>query len=402
MTSRQMPGKPQFQRHSGQRQQPFALATDALASEHRPSNRRRKLLSILILTAGVSTLAGSSALADNPHVQRIGRWLGVGWGDGYHVCRDNGFRPGADLPPHGYPHQFGPQAKPAACGQIYPPGTAMIRKQSAACDVGGCDAGNIGHDLMPQSSTPQSVNLAPVVIPKPVMDQAIQAPPRQTYSLSPPATSQPSATPAPSWVTESNQSADSGTVKVNKPVVEAEVTSQPPSTFEMPVEVPSQEESSPSDLLGSEIRLPNVDDEALLEAVDQELPKVNRLPAVALPSVTGQTDIEEAVSSAIAEPDLLNDDSDLLLPSAPNSDNNDDPNPADFQQLIDEELERGSAQNQQTPEGPDHLFEPAVRTNPFFGTGNAAPEQLGMRSPRVALRPADASVPRWNIIVQPD
>ncbi len=36
-------------------------------------------------------------------LQRLGRCLGVGWGDGYHACDSSGCRPGADLPPEGLP-----------------------------------------------------------------------------------------------------------------------------------------------------------------------------------------------------------------------------------------------------------------------------------------------------------
>nr|WP_143548343.1 hypothetical protein [Rhodopirellula sp. SM50] len=146
------------------------------------ATRRKRLATAAALTlAALSLAAANQALpdahADHPAtMQRLGRLLGVGWGDGYHVCRDGGFRPGADLPPHGYPDQFGHASCRDGCGQIYPPGTGLSRVHSglphlltglpslpavsgpvvypsgvAPCDDEGCDA-----SVLPAGNRPAS------------------------------------------------------------------------------------------------------------------------------------------------------------------------------------------------------------------------------------------------------
>lgn len=89
--------------------------------------RRARTIRVAAAVTFVAVAASSTGvIAEHPaSVQRLGRWLGVGWGDGYHVCRDGGFRPGADLPPASFPDQFGPKPPAQQCGPIYPPGAGL-------------------------------------------------------------------------------------------------------------------------------------------------------------------------------------------------------------------------------------------------------------------------------------
>lgn len=107
-------------------------------------------------------------------IQRLGRCLGVGWGDGYHACASSGCRPGADLPPRSYASQFNNQqlagsivsgkivsgctfydafdaaghcqCRGAGCETCRPPkGGGCFRgdcgRRARSCDGGCCDGG---------------------------------------------------------------------------------------------------------------------------------------------------------------------------------------------------------------------------------------------------------------------
>ena len=132
-----------------QHQIPARNASEARGTGAKECATRRKRRRVVLALASVAALAGSTvATAGHPvSVQRLGRLLGFGWSDGYHVCRDSGLRPGADLPPQSYPDQFGPKKakKPrGTCGEIYPAGTALPppspkrHANRSDCDSGPC------------------------------------------------------------------------------------------------------------------------------------------------------------------------------------------------------------------------------------------------------------------------
>ena len=144
--------------------------TQTVADSRQPKRWARSLVIALTATAAASTAASTTATADyRSSIQHVGRLLGVGWGDGYHVCRDGGFRPGADLPPKGFPDQFGPPKKRVGFGgggEIYPPGTGLARAHTAAnsqsCDSGNCDYSPVGNssytsDVVDQTFSDRSV-----------------------------------------------------------------------------------------------------------------------------------------------------------------------------------------------------------------------------------------------------
>ena len=62
---------------------------------------RNWLRAAVIASTLIGAVGPNAALAGEP-IQRLGRTLGVGWGDGYHTCSDSCLRIGADLPPRSY------------------------------------------------------------------------------------------------------------------------------------------------------------------------------------------------------------------------------------------------------------------------------------------------------------
>lgn len=145
-------------------------STMSLRHLRQPTGARKSSLTgpSLVVSLVITGLISSVAGADHPaSINRVGRWLGVGWGDGYHVCRDGGHRPGADLPPESFPDKFG--AKKASAGgcqvaggcKVYPAGTALPYSCDAtgavSCDAGCCDELPAEFTLVPDSG--QQVDL---------------------------------------------------------------------------------------------------------------------------------------------------------------------------------------------------------------------------------------------------
>ncbi len=115
---------------------------------------------VQVSIVGLASLSmASSNLADGGEVQpieRLGRWSGVGWGDGYHACEKSPERIGADLPPRSYHATFGDRATPA-CGTVLSHRTnrqatyydRFDAANQASCDASSCDAPScdaVGYD----------------------------------------------------------------------------------------------------------------------------------------------------------------------------------------------------------------------------------------------------------------
>ncbi len=90
-----------------------------------------------ILTLWVLSLAPSCSAGGHEPLQRAGRWLGAGWGDGYHSCADSGCRPGANLPPRSYHKQFNQSSKQS----FYDRFDAGTRCQACGGPAGHCSGG---------------------------------------------------------------------------------------------------------------------------------------------------------------------------------------------------------------------------------------------------------------------
>ena len=118
--------------------------------------RKHAQLASLVASIAAAMFANSVNAGGFEPIQRLGRHCGFGWGDGYHACKDSGFRPGADLPPRSYHKQFfNARAFGASCA----PGSACAATSfydqfDAAANlrprgygaggygVGGCDSGS--------------------------------------------------------------------------------------------------------------------------------------------------------------------------------------------------------------------------------------------------------------------
>ncbi|MCS7468341.1 hypothetical protein NZK35_16945 [Stieleria sp. ICT_E10.1] len=424
----------------------------------RRATRRKRLATVAALTlAALSVTAANHALpdahADHPAtMQRLGRLLGVGWGDGYHVCRDSGFRPGADLPPHGYPDQFGPAICRDGCGQIYPPGTGLSQVHSglphlltglpslpavsgpvvypsgvAPCDNEGCDAsvlpfGNPGptphptHQRMDSHSSTSCDEAG--------CDTALDSH-EWTGTENAAAGTVPAGPSAPSaesdgamklpqdWIVEQDVPSDDEQLKTSEPHV-----------------VEPREAASASDQsLPATVNAPKVQEPLLDFSGPDHYSSPNQRPFASADSDPADADDLFGADPLGGEPDLLNDQAieQQLPPSAyfRGSDDLglDDSNTRD---LVAPETERpeaelpvqlpsvqlGSPRPADTPEveaptpeameAPEVLA-PPIRSNPYLGTGMRSPPSKSRSAvPRVATLPHAAPARDWNPIHQPD
>ncbi|MCA9138095.1 MAG: hypothetical protein KDB00_15085 [Planctomycetales bacterium] len=386
---------------------------------------RRRQAALLVCSAvlGVST----TAVADHPaSLQRLGRWLGVGWGDGYHVCRDGGIRPGADLPPQSFPDQFGPKKSHDTCGLIYPPGAGLVASSrgTVPCDQNTCDfSPQINGLFAPDSSGHTSYPMPATQQSQPLFLDTNSPSSANVHTLPPswvPATGSPNATPENPGTSDnggrqiirhdsvgSSDAAEGFTQgAASIPMPESDVR----EATNAPAETESREIVSPSDLIPPGQQAP---EEMLLGPPNQPHLKTNRLPPV--PKKAGD------------EPDYLNDKAYEELPPPVGSRNDDDPSTASIvyptippstiddgmtgdrlldenlldenlldDALLDDDLLIDEAQT-------DEFGVPAVKLNPFFETTNRT---VRPRKPqvitRVAKLPDVIQAPQSNVIRQPD
>ncbi len=107
-------------------------------SSHTMFRTLRQSLTALTIVIITSCSSASWAGGIEP-VQRLGRYMGFGWGDGYHACAKSGCRLGADLPPRSYHTQFNQACCPmvgAGCKSARRASSWSCRKRAA----GGCDS----------------------------------------------------------------------------------------------------------------------------------------------------------------------------------------------------------------------------------------------------------------------
>lgn len=86
----------------------------------------------------------TAASADHPRpVERLGRWSGYGWGDGYHACESSGLRLAADLPPSAFASRLGHGKNKcghqgcSGCGKTFY--DRFDAANAATCDHASCD-----------------------------------------------------------------------------------------------------------------------------------------------------------------------------------------------------------------------------------------------------------------------
>ena len=132
----------------------------------------------LVVVVAVANLGIDYAVfAGKPEpVQRVGRFFGAGWGDGYHACETSGFRPAANLPPKSYYQRYGHSGClsklggggatcSSAFGNLYGSvsgyGTKHCSHGGACdqphCDSPGCDSAYATGEMSPVSLAPGSL-----------------------------------------------------------------------------------------------------------------------------------------------------------------------------------------------------------------------------------------------------
>ncbi|QDV82410.1 hypothetical protein [Stieleria magnilauensis] len=406
--------------------------------------RRKRLATAAAVTLAALGLAAADqtlpeAHADHPAtMQRLGRLLGVGWGDGYHVCRDGGFRPGADLPPHGYPDQFGHASCRDGCGQIYPPGTGLSQVHSG-----------LPHLLTGLPSLPAVSG--PVVYPSgvaPCNDEGCDA--SIFPSGNPPASCDDAgcdtALDSHDFTATGNSAddtglADTGSADAGAPPTESDEAMELPQDWTVEQDVPIDDE--PSDDKALETSEPHVvEPNGIASPSDQSMPFTVTAPKVKqplldfsgpnqLPFASADSDPADAGDQfggdpLDVEPDLLNDEAiEQQLPPSAYFRGDDDlglehSGTADLVapqtelpetelpvQLPSVQMESPPAADAPEVEAPTvdapAVTAPPIRSNPFLGTGlRSAPSTSRNTVPRVATLPHAAPTRDWNPIHQPD
>lgn len=152
---------------------------------------------------GCVWVQATTGSADQPRpIERLGRWSGYGWSDGYHGCESSGLRLAADLPPRSFAATYGHREKSCdtgkcnaagcdRCGATFydrfdaanagvrhgsgcdPVGCDAVGCDTVGCDAVGCDAtshDSAGHSLLMSSdetrtlpsdvSTPRPLRMA--------------------------------------------------------------------------------------------------------------------------------------------------------------------------------------------------------------------------------------------------
>lgn len=152
--------------------------------------RRRRKRCLLAVAAAL--LVPSVTVAElTTHIDRAGRLVGAGWGDGYHACESSGIRWGADLPPRSY-SQRGSDSNPLhrvkalhrAATTFYDRFDAARGHQDACrCDDYACDSPGIFIDGSQVIQTPAGAPVpvlapatAPATTPIP-LSQSVTEPP---------------------------------------------------------------------------------------------------------------------------------------------------------------------------------------------------------------------------------
>lgn len=115
---------------------------------------RNSILVYAVVCGCVCVHASVTSADQYRPVERLGRWSGYGWGDGYHACESSGFRLVADLPPRSFSSTFGHKTNKCgnkSCGHHgcngcggtfyhrFDAANAAMCDQSP-CDGLGCDA----------------------------------------------------------------------------------------------------------------------------------------------------------------------------------------------------------------------------------------------------------------------
>lgn len=398
-------------------------------------------LAALGLAAADQTLP--DAHADHPAtMQRLGRLLGVGWGDGYHVCRDGGFRPGADLPSHGYPDQFGHASCRDGCGSIYPPGTGLSQVHSgpphlltglpslpavsgpvvypsgvAPCNDEGCDA-----SIFPSGNPPASCDDAGCDTALDSLDfngtdnAATDTGSAESESAGTAASSADSeeAMELPQdWMVEQDVPSDDEPLETSEPhVVEpngaASLSKQSLSKQSLPITVTAPKVERPLlDFSG-----PNQLPFASAEANPTDANQFGDEPIGAGPDLLNDQTIEQQLPPSAyfrGDDDLGVESSgtgDLVAPETelPETHPPEAELPVQLPSVQMESPRAADAPEVETPtvDAPA-VTTPPIRSNPFLGTGlRSTPSTSRNIAPRVATLPHAAPSRDWNPIHQPD
>ena len=376
------------------------------------------------LLFSVACASASDCSADSPSsLQRLGRWMGFGWGDGYHACADGGVRPGADLPPKDYPEEMSRTSKCSRgdCGTVYPASAALYPQRRSTCVTGNCvsTTQSAPHPVPTVSPYSQSTPVSPNLVPAPATIQSVPVPARPMPAVTP---QKPDTYRAPIQRDPNVRSDNQGRSLLDQQQNSRQETQQQTAPDDWQIEPDTDDEPSPSDLRAPgapALQNPTGEDSDLLTPSDNlerpafpsrtsDLPmnrneRANRSERELIP--TPADPILEDSDNLLDGPDLLNGGSVEELPAPKGS-------------LLNSTRRSGFESN--APRGPSSLSAPTngysyraayphqylpsgrptapVQQNPYLIQGRPAYQMAAPRA-QIATRPVDPYA--RNVIRQP-
>ncbi len=208
------------------------------------ASRRLLLFAACTLFSSQLTLGGES-------FDRLGRWMGIGWSDGYHACGSDCYRLGENLPPLSYSSQH---SLYAVSQRPMTPRPSFASKLTY-CDDVNCDSSTVDqeHDAFGPSLLPADPYAPTDPIPLPSV--AKPSPQRMPTPAEP--------TPAPKLIAPKKQVPS-----------ESELPAPKVGDGSQELPPPLREPTSPSDMENEDLpeakETPSID-EVRIETVEDEL-----------------------------------------------------------------------------------------------------------------------------------
>lgn len=208
-----------------------------------------------LLLFAACTLFSSQLTRGGESFDRLGRWMGLGWSDGYHACGSDCYRLGENLPPLSYSSEH---SLSVVSQRHLLPGPSFASKL-AYCDDANCDSSTVDQELDEFGSSLLPVDPYAPTDQNPLPSVAKPSPQRMPT----PAEPLPAPLPAPKLIAPKPQTPSES--ELPAPMVDDDSQELPP---------PLLEPKSPSDMENEDLpeakETPTIE-EVRIETVEDEL-----------------------------------------------------------------------------------------------------------------------------------